>query len=182
MAIIDAATRERDRLFMLSLWATGGRVSEVLALRPQDVRGDSLVLPNRKNRSRPFKVVYLPAGLLKLSGELLVWARDHGLGPTDPLFPSNKRSLDGRLRPLGRGQAWEIVRAASIRAGISTLRDGQASPIWPHLFRHSRVRQTLRTTKSLPIVQKQAGWARLQQVYLAPDDEEVRQAMAEVLE
>jgi integrase len=182
MAIINAATRERDRLFMLTLWATGGRVSEVLALRSQDVRSDSLVLPNRKNGSRPFKRVYLPAGLGGLSGELLVWARDQGLGPDDPLFPSNKHSADGSLRALGRGQAWEIVRAASIKAGISTLRDGQASPIWPHLFRHSRVRQNLRTTRSLPIVQKQAGWARLQQVYLAPDDEEVRRAMSEVPE
>ena len=35
-----------------------------------------------------------------------------------------------------------------------------------HLFRHARVRQIVRTTKSLPIAQKQAGWSRLQMAYL----------------
>jgi integrase len=48
-AVIDAATRERDRLLLRVLWATGARVSEVLALRPMDVQRDHLVLPNRKN-------------------------------------------------------------------------------------------------------------------------------------
>ena len=40
---------------MRVLWATGARVSEVLALRPMDLHRDSLVLPNRKNPSRPTK-------------------------------------------------------------------------------------------------------------------------------
>jgi integrase len=38
LAIIDAASCERDRLFLRALWATGGRVSEVLAPRPIDVQ------------------------------------------------------------------------------------------------------------------------------------------------
>ena len=40
-----------------------------------------------------------------------------------------------------------------------------------------RVRQIVRTTKSLPIAQKQAGWSRLQMAYLSVSDEEVRAAM-----
>jgi hypothetical protein len=38
----------------------------------------------------------------------------------------------------------------------------------------------VRTTKSLPIAQKQAGWARLQLAYLSVTDEEVREAMRTV--
>jgi integrase len=101
-----------------------------------------------------------------------------------------KRAADGAVRAISRQQAWQICKAASRRADIAVLamrasRDGRAgelAPIHPHLFRHSRVRQNLRTTKSLPIVQKQAGWATLQATYLKPDDEEVRRAMLEVQE
>src|SRR5260370_23669266 len=44
---------------------------------------------------------------------------------------------------------------------------GEPAPVYPHLFRHARVRQIVRTTKSLPIAQKQAGWSRLQMAYLS---------------
>src|SRR6266849_6759216 len=50
-AVIAAARSERDRLLLRVLWATGARISEVLALRPIDVQRDHLVLPNRKNPS-----------------------------------------------------------------------------------------------------------------------------------
>jgi hypothetical protein len=44
------------------------------------------------------------------------------------------------------------------------------------------VRQIMRTTKSLPIAQKQAGWSRLQLAYLSVSDDEVRAAMQHVAE
>ena len=43
LAVIDAAASERDRLLLRVLWATGARISEALALRPKDVRRDSVV-------------------------------------------------------------------------------------------------------------------------------------------
>jgi len=43
--VIDAAAEGRDRLLLRCLWATGGRVSEALALWPVDIRADGLVLP-----------------------------------------------------------------------------------------------------------------------------------------
>jgi site-specific recombinase XerD len=57
--VTAAARTERDRLLLRVLWATGGRVSEVLALGAADVRRDALVLPNLKNPSRPVKTVFL---------------------------------------------------------------------------------------------------------------------------
>ena len=74
LAIIDAAPSERDRLLLRVLWATGAPISEALALRPRDVRRDSLVLPNLKNPSRPTKRGFLPAGQMDLPGALLLWA------------------------------------------------------------------------------------------------------------
>ncbi len=39
---------------------------------------------------------------------------------------------------------------------------GDAAPVHPHLFRHARVRKIVRSTRNLPLAQRQAGWSRLQ--------------------
>jgi integrase len=188
LAVIDAAPTERDRLLLRVLWATGARISEALALRPMDVHRDSLVLPNLKNPSRPTKRVFLLAGQADLAGALLLWAKERGLADDQPLFFSRKRAVGGALRSISRQQAWEIVRAAAERADVRVLalrgsrfgKAGGPAPVHPHLFRHARVRQIVRTTKSLPIAQKQAGWSRLQMAYLSVSDDEVRAAMQAV--
>jgi len=54
--------------------------------------------------------------------------------------------------------------------------------VHPHLFRHARVRQLVRQTKSLPLAQKQAGWSRLQMAYLTIGDDEARELMRQVIE
>ena len=118
----------------------------------------------------------------------MLWAKEHELTDDGPLFFSRKRALDGGPRAISRQQAWEIVRDASERANVRVLalrgstygRPGEPAPVHPHLFRHARVRQIVRTTKSLLIAQKQAGWSRLQMAYLSVSDEEVRQAMRNV--
>jgi integrase len=189
-AVIAAAICERDRLLLRVLWATGGRISEVLALRPRDVRRDSLVLPNRKNPNQTVKRVFLPGAELGLTGELLLWAKEQGVADDEPLFFSRKRGADRSRRALQRGQVWLIVREASERAGVRVLalrtskhgQAGEAAPVHPHLFRHARVRQIVRQTKSLPLAQRQAGWTRLQPAYLSLGDEEAREMMRSVLE
>src|ERR1700680_2418987 len=109
-AVIAAATSERDALLLRVLWATGARISEVLALRPMDMRRDRLVLPNRKNPSRTTKRVFLPGAELSLTGELLLWAREQGLADGEPLFVSRKAGADGSRRAPQRGQARLIVK------------------------------------------------------------------------
>lgn len=87
-------------------------------------------------------------------------------------------------------QAWTIVKAASERAGVRVLAlrasqhggVGEPAPVHPHLFRHARVRQIVRATRSLPPAQRQAGWARLQTAYLTVSDDEARRLMREVPE
>jgi integrase len=190
LAVIEAAPSERDRLLLRVLWASGARISEALALRPMDIRRDSLIMPNLKNPGRTTKRVFLPTGQAGLPGALLLWAKEHGLADDCPLFFSRKRMRDGTLRPISRQQAWEIVRDASERADVRVLalrtsrfgKAGEPAPVHPHLFRHARVRQIVRSTKSLPIAQRQAGWSRLQMAYLSVGDDEVRDAMRGVQE
>jgi integrase len=183
--VIAAASCERDRLLLRVLWATGARISEVLALRPRDVRRDSLVLPNRKNPNLPIKRVFLPGAELGLTGELLLWAKEQGVADHEPLFFSRKHGADGSRQALRRGQAWRIVTEASDRADVRVLAlrasrhgpAGDAAPVHPHLFRHARVRQIVRQTKSLPLAQRQAGWTRLQPADLSIGDVEAREMM-----
>jgi integrase len=189
-AVIDAAMCERDRLLLRVLWATGARISEALALRPLDVQRDHLVLPNRKNPNLTVKRVYLPAGQADLPGALLLWANEHGLGPQAPLFFSRKRGFDGGLKAISRVQAWTILKAASELADVRVLAMrashhgaiGEPAPAHPHLFRHARVRQIVRTTRNLPLAQRQAGWSRLQMAYLTVGDDEARRLMHDVPE
>ena len=42
------------------------------------------------------------------------------------------------------------------------------------------MRQIVRTTRSLPLAQRQAGWSRLQMAYLTIGDEEARTLMLQV--
>jgi integrase len=189
-AVIAAASCDRDQLLLRVLWATGARISEVLALRPMDVKRDSLVLPNRKNPNQTVKRVFLPGAELGLTGELLLWAKERGVGDDEPLFFSRKSGVGGSRRALKRGQAWLIVKEASERAGVEVLAlraskhgpAGGPAPVHPHLFRHARVRQIVRQTKSLPLAQKQAGWSRLQPAYLSIGDDEARQMMRSLVD
>jgi len=172
-------------LLLRVLWATGARISEVLALCRMDVLRDSLVLPNRKNPNVTVKRVFLPGGELDLTGELLLWAKEQGVADHEPLFFSRKRETDGTRRALGRDQAWLIVKEASEHADVRALAlrpskhgpAGEAAPVHPHLFRHARVRQIVRQTKSLPLAQRQAVWTRLQPAYLSIGDAEARELM-----
>jgi integrase len=167
-AVIGAAATQRYRLLLRALWASGGRVSEVLGLRAIDVRRDALMLPNLKNPGRRTKTVYLSGSDADLPGQLLPWQREAQLAPDAPLFFSRKRGPDGELVLLSRGQVKRIVELAGRRAQVSraavrdsnTRHKGDPGPVYPHAFRHARVRQIMRTTRSLPLAQRQAGGPR----------------------
>ena len=102
-------------------------------------------------------------------------ARDDTLVPTRP---------SARVRV----QAWGIVKAASERSDVQVLAvrssrygaAGQPAPVHPHLFRHARVRQIVRVTRSLHLAQRQAGWSRLEIAYRSIGDDEARSLMATV--
>jgi len=189
-AVIAAVGTERDRLLLATLWATGARISEVLKLRPRDIHRDGLVLPNLKNPSRMVKTAHLSAAHAGLPGDLLVWARENELDDVDPLFFSRQHAADGRRKAIDRVRAWQIVKSASELAEIRVLAlratgyggVGEPAPVHPHLFRHARVRQIVRHTKSLALAQKQAGWARLHTEYLTLSDDEAQQLMRSVPE
>ena len=110
--------------------------------------------------------------------------RVHGSSVRRYPSDSEERRPSGSWRLILRPPYWRAAERANVRVlALRVSSYGQAgdpAPVHPHLFRHARVRQIVRTTKSLPIAQKQAGWSRLQMAYLTVGDDEVRAAMKNV--
>jgi integrase/recombinase XerD len=158
-AIIIAATRlggMRDRLLVECLWQAGGRVSEVLRLRPADVvqAEGALRLINRKQR-RPNarKLVYISDELV---AELMGYARDARINATQPLFRSRQSA-----NAISATQAWRIVGAASRFAAVRIVDGGAERPANPRDFRHGSAVHQIRQGVPLSEVAQQLGHARL---------------------
>jgi integrase/recombinase XerC len=106
-----AKFKVRDRLIIRTLAMSGLRRAELLALKCRDVKeGYLFVYRGKGDKDR---VAPVPR---KLSGDLLDYIRDRGLGPPDRLFPLCKARLD------------ELVKGYALSAGIDDLT--------PHGLRH----------------------------------------------
>ncbi|MGE5619032.1 MAG: tyrosine-type recombinase/integrase [Sphingomonadaceae bacterium] len=171
-AIINATRGFRDRLLLETIWQTGGRISEVLRLRPADVdpADGTIRLANLKQRRGAEKVVYVS---LDLAAQLRALARDLRV-------PLNGYLFQGRNpgRPMTRFQAYRIISAAARAAGVLKVHpeSGRVMPAWPHTFRHGAAKHQLEQTLRLDFVQDQLGHASLEttKVYLRLADADRR--------
>jgi integrase len=157
-AIINAATTQTHRLLLECLWQSGGRISEVLRLRPCDLdeREGALVLENRKQKcgSRK-KRVYVSTDLV---AQLQVLARDARVGSRSCFF----RSAKSGQQPMSTVHAWRIVTACSRRAGVQVEgADGVLRPANARDFRHGAAVNQVQQGIPLSEVQQQLGHARI---------------------
>jgi len=124
-----AKTRRRDYLLNKLLYMTGGRISEVLALRwghiyATDKGGEMKIIHGKGRKER---VISLPE---ELFGALREMRADRCAGEEDFVFTSQK---GGRLSV---SQAWRIVNALADEANIT-------KKVSPHTWRHSIATQLL---------------------------------------
>jgi len=115
----------RDRALLETLYATGGRVSEVTGLTPDDINleGGFLVLYGKRNKERivPFGevagrylAIYLEEvrpGLYRKGGDTALFLNRYG-------------------KKLSRQWVWKMIKRYAIRAGIT-------KKVTPHILRHS---------------------------------------------
>ncbi len=158
-AIINAAEGFRDRLLLETIWQTGGRISEVLRIRPTDVDAllGTIQLANLKQRrARARKVVYVS---VDLAAQLRALARDLRI-PVDGYLFQSRQSAG---KPMSRYQAYRIISDAARAAQVykESPRIGWA-PAWPHCFRHGAAVHLLQQTLRLDYVQDQLGHSRLE--------------------
>ncbi len=162
--ILAACPNERDQMLIKLLFATGGRVSEVLAARVGDITKHGIRLRNLKQDAEAEKHVFLPAAVLAdlrayVDGRL---PQQHIIG----------RLADGEA--ITRQQAYNIVQNAARRAGVLKRRFGgdEPRPIWPHALRHANAIHLLDQGVAVNAVKEQLGHARLDStmVYLQLTD------------
>jgi len=138
LKLIDAPTRQRDKLLLRLIYAAGLRVGEVCNL----VWGDLLlngVLHIRQGKGQKERFVTLSEGMI---GKLAQFRGE--AQPADPLFRSQKGAL------LDASQVHRIVKSAAAAAGISP--DASA-----HWLRHSHASHSLDRGASLVTVRDTLG-------------------------
>jgi integrase/recombinase XerD len=151
--ILDVCDNDRDRLLIEILWHTGGRVSEVIAIRVGDLTESGIRMRNLKQSIPSEKHVFVhPDFLAKLR------RYSAGMSPVDILVG---RLRDGRQ--LTRRQAYNIVTNAGIKAGVLKKRfaSERLRPPWPHAYRHGNAVRLLEQSVPISAVQAQLGHANL---------------------
>jgi site-specific recombinase XerD len=139
-AVLDApspTTRsgQRDRALFLTLYNTGARISEALALTAADVRVDGTPCVLLHGKGRKERTVPLWARTARL---LAAWIRTRGGSLTDRVF------VNGRNAPLSRSGAAHRLALAVDRAATAcpSLRGRRVSP---HILRHTTAMHLLQS-------------------------------------
>jgi integrase/recombinase XerD len=143
----------RDRALVEFLYATGARISEACgaSLGDVDLASGTVRLLGKGARERivPFGVHARDA--------LVSWLGEHGRGALAPRAGAVRTDRDalflgGRGRRLSRQVAWDVVRRAARRAGITR-------EVSPHVLRHSCATHMLVNGADLRVVQEMLGHA-----------------------
>ncbi|GGL10491.1 tyrosine recombinase XerD [Sphaerisporangium melleum] len=141
----DAPLTERNRALLEVLYGTGARISEAVALAVEDVEAERVRLRGKGGRVRVVPIggyAREALGAYLARGRPLICA--HGRGTT-ALF------LNARGGRLTRQGAWEVLRSAAERAGLSGVS--------PHMLRHSFATHLLDGGADVRVVQELLGHA-----------------------
>jgi integrase/recombinase XerD len=139
----------RDRLALELLYAVGGRASEVVGIRRDDLHeGETLVRLHGKGDKE--RMVPLGSRARACLRRYLAELRPS----LDPGGRAPELLLSRRGRRLGRAALWKLVRDAGRLAGI-------AKPVYTHLLRHSFATHLLEGGADLRAVQELLGHANL---------------------
>lgn len=171
LAAIDVSTPRgmRDGALLELLYATGLRVSELLALRLKDVNleGGFILVRGKGDKER---LVPLGDRAADAIGLFLQRGRPHLVGDavSDLLVPGRRPD-----RPLTRQAYWKNLRLLAVRAGITRA-------FSPHTLRHSFATHLLEHGADLRTVQSLLGHADISttQIYTHVSRERLRRIYA----
>jgi integrase/recombinase XerD len=134
---------QRDRVMFATLYNTGARVSELIAMRVMDFQlsgGGPAVLihgKGRKERSVPL----WPA----TAAQIRQWLRAHPRAPEDPVFPGRSGTA------LTRTSVTERLQLAA-RTAAATHPELAKRRITPHVWRHSLAMHLLQTGVDITVI------------------------------
>jgi integrase/recombinase XerD len=153
----------RDRALLLTLYNTGARVSEVIALRREQVRLDPAAGPclELHGKGRKERVVPLWAETVRV---LRAWFRELGDQGSGVAFPS------ARGRALSRDGVDHLLRRAVATAAAACPSLG-AKKVSPHVLRHSTAMHLFQAGVDLAVIALWLGHESLEttHVYVEAD-------------
>lgn len=163
-AIIGSAGSSKTALMIKTLYSTGMRVSELVALSPRDVDVEAGFLTVKSGKGNKMRRTVVDRNLAR---ELLERA-------------GTKHVFEGRTGPLTTRSVQASLRTAARRAGID-------KHVTPHKLRHSFATHLLESGTSLRVIQELLGHENLQttQIYTHISDEElakVKNPLGELLD
>jgi integrase/recombinase XerD len=160
----DTALGVRNRALLETLYATGARVSELIALRLTDLLFEEGLV---RLFGKGSKERIVPVGRRAL-GAASLYAREIRPG-LDRGRSRGVLFVNARGGPLSRVGAWGVIKAAARRAGLSKR-------VTPHTLRHSFATHLLEGGADLRAVQQMLGHADLAttQLYTHVDREYLR--------
>jgi integrase/recombinase XerD len=129
----DTWTGRRDHLLILLLYNTGARISELLAVRVQDVLGSRAKQVTLQGKGRKCRSLPLWNQTQRLIRQ---WIRENRLSPQMLLLPNRYGE------PLTRFGAFQQIRKLVAKASVK-LPSLSQRPISPHLFRHATAMRML---------------------------------------
>ena len=138
----------RHRALIVTLYRTGLRISEVLALRPKDVNleiGSVVVLHGKGNRQR---TVGIDPGADPHIEAWLKYREALDLPAAAPLFCTMKGT------PMAASSVSALLHKLAHRAGIPKR-------VHPHGFRHTHAYELMMEGIPMPIIQRQLGHVSL---------------------
>jgi integrase/recombinase XerD len=138
-AMLDAArvNSQRDYLIIKTLWETGMRASELLALTPSDIEQKHEVITITNGKGGKERRVLVKSETVK---ELFSYASQKGIGNGAKLFPLKRRQL------------YNIIRKYGALAGVT---------VHPHTLRHSFAINLVRHNTDIRRVQMLLGHSSL---------------------
>jgi integrase/recombinase XerD len=138
--LFEAADSERARTLLRTAYALGLRVSELVALRVEDLDAARGLVVVRQGKGAKDRLVPLSPRLLE---ELRAYWRRRR--PRPWLFPGGRRG-----RPLTPAGVQRVVKRAARRAGLS-------KPVTPHTLRHSYATHLLEAGCDVLTIQRLLG-------------------------
>ena len=162
----------RDRALLETLYATGGRVSEIVQLNVGDIARSESETTTVRVRGKGGKERLVPLGRFAQQ------ALDQYLTRARPAFIKNHRDealflSEKRGNRLSRQSAWSIVSQAATRAGLEKV-------ISPHALRHSFATHLIDGGADIRVVQELLGHASVTttQIYTLVTIDKLRESYA----
>ncbi len=162
----------RDYLLLELLYSTGARVSEVVGINLSDitensVNGESIWVLKLRGKGGKERIVPLGTYAKNAIDDYLVRTRPSLLKKLN----ESALFLNNRGTRLSRVSAWEIVKRAAEKAGLT-------SRVTPHVFRHSYATHLLDGGADIRVVQELLGHASVTttQIYTLITIDKVRES------